>query len=174
MDAKLYANLVSRIPLFQPLKPEELDEIVKFSKLMRVQPKVTVLKEGAPGNAMFILVEGKCAVLKAIGKGRGQTEVATISAPSVFGEMALIDGAPRSATIVTETQSVLMQVNLNSFNALRKAGKPAAFKILRQLSGTLAQRLDEKVERLMEFYRNPEKNMARIEQLFLSRQMSQD
>jgi CRP/FNR family cyclic AMP-dependent transcriptional regulator len=168
MDPKVYAGLMARIPLFRELTPEDMEEIVSISKLVRVQAQAVLIREGTTGGAMFILIEGRCAVCKSMGAERARAVLTEIAAPSVFGEMSLIDGAPRSATVETVTSCVLMQVDLDAFNRLRRAFRPVAFKLLRQLAFTLAQRLDEKTERLMEFLRNPQKNLSRVDQLFPS------
>lgn len=171
MDANLYQTLIAKIPLFKPLQPEELAIIIKISKLFRVKKGITVVKEGSKGSAMYMLVEGKAVVDKLIPGANKQTRLATIDAPSVFGEMSLIDGNPRSASVSTITDAVLLKVDLDTFNQLRSAYHPAAFKVVRQLAYTLCERLEEKTERIMEFYKNPQKNLGRIEDMFLKKNL---
>lgn len=171
MDAKLYQTLVAKIPLFKPLAPEELAVIIKLSKLFKVKKNVTVVKEGSQGSAMYMLVEGRARVDKAIPGTGKSTTLTTIDAPSVFGEMSLIDGSPRSASVTTVTDAVLLKVDLETFNKLRAAYHPAVFKVIRQLAYTLCERLEEKTERLLEFYKNPQKNLARIEEMFLKKNL---
>ena len=173
MDEKLYRKLIARIPLFKPLAPAELSEIIRISKLVKVRNKAMVIKEGHAGNAMFMLVEGTCRVDKRIPGSDRTHKLAEIVAPSVFGEIALIDGSPRTASVSTVTECVLLRVDQTQFNRLRKAYHPAAFKIIRQLAYTLCSRLGEKTDRLFEFYKNPEKNLGRIEELFLNKGLQQ-
>ena len=168
MDNSLYQKLVARIPLFKTLTPKELGAIVEISKLLKVQKDMQVVKEGSRGGAMYMLVEGKCRVDKAI-PGGPTAKIARIVAPSVFGEMSLIDGNPRSASVTTLTDTVLLQVDLQTFNRLRAGFHPAAFKILRELARTLCQRLDEKTRRITEFYKNPKENLQRLQELFNKR-----
>jgi len=172
VDPKLYRKVVSKIPLFRGLSPDELGEILKISKLVRVKRGTPVVKEGEDGAEMFMVVEGHLRVDKGIPGSERTHRVAAIKAPSVFGEMSLIDGCPRSATVTTTTDAVLFRVDLESFNRLRSAYHPAVFKILRQLAFTLCDRLNSKIDLVVEFHKNPQKNMARLEKMFLSKNLS--
>lgn len=171
MDKKLYQKILSLVPLFRVLEPGEVDEIVKISKLLKVKRGVTVVEEGDEGAAMYIMVEGRAAVNKRLPGGE-TTQLATLKAPTVFGEMALIDRAPRSASVVTLTDSMLFQINLKAFNRLRSTYHPAAFKVLREIAPTMCGRLRDVNLRIGEFFKNPETSLADIEEQFLSRDMS--
>lgn len=172
MDKKLYKKLLTLVPLFKALGPEELEEIVKISKLLKVRQGVTVVEEDDEGAAMYILVEGRAKVVKRL-PGGDTTQLAEIEAPTVFGEMSLIDSFPRSASVVTVTDTILFQVHLDSFNKLRHSYHPAAFKVLREILPTLALRLREINERIGEFFKNPEANLAELEEQFLTRDLGQ-
>jgi len=163
MDKRLYRRILTMVPLFRALTPEEVEEIVKISKLLRVRRGMTVVEEGDEGEAMYILVEGRVGVLKKL-PGGDTTPLAELEPPSVFGEMSLIDRAPRSATVVTSEDSVLFQINLQAFNSLRAAYHPAAFKMLREIAPTMCARLRRVNERIGEFLRNPTRDLASIEE----------
>jgi CRP-like cAMP-binding protein len=169
MDKNLYQRILTLVPLFKALSTEELDEIVKISKLLRVKKGVTVVEEGDEGTAMYILVEGKASVLKRLPNG-DSTQLAELAAPTVFGEMSLIDHAPRSASVCTTTDTVLFQINLQEFNRLRTAYSPAAYKILRGIAPTVCGRLRRVNDRIGEFFKNPESGLAEIEKQFLGRE----
>jgi len=168
MDANLYNKLVAKIPLFKALNRDELDRIVRISKLVKIKPEIQVVKEGSEANSMYMLVEGMVRVEKSVPGSRGKAHMADISAPSVFGEMSLIDGSPRSATVTSITDAVLLIVELNSFQRLRRSYNPAAFKILRELAYTLCKRLDEKSEIVNTVLENPEGAISRLEDIFQS------
>lgn len=171
MDAKLYAKVLALVPLLKTLAPDEVDEIMAISKLLKVRKGVKVVEEGDEAEAMYILVEGTAQVTKTLPGGES-TPLAEIKAPTVFGEMALIDHEPRSASVVTLTDTVLFQVNLQAFNELRGRYRPAAFKVLRSIAPTLCGRLRHLNDRVGEFFKNPESNLAELEQQFLNRQIS--
>jgi CRP-like cAMP-binding protein len=167
MDARLHAKILSMIPLFRTLLPDELREIMSMSKLLRVPRGVMVVEEGEDATAMYILVEGKGSVTKRVG-GEDKTQLATLKAPTVFGEMSLIDRAPRSATVTTQSDCVLFQINLRAFNRLRAAYHPAAYKVLREIAPTMCGRLREVNERVGEFFKNPEQSFTSIDEEVLS------
>jgi len=150
MNPDLYQKLLKKIPIFGELTREELTSVMKASKLYRVRRGIPVITEGKRGDAMFVLVEGSCTIRKHAPGHDGGKIIAQIEAPSVVGEMALIDGAPRSASVVTASESVLMKIDNGAFSTMRKEFNPAAFKILRKLAATLCDRLDEKMTRFME------------------------
>lgn len=162
MDARLHAKILSMIPLFRTLNPDELREIMSMSKLLRVPRGVTVVEEGEEATAMYILVEGKGDVTKRVGGG-DKTRLAVLQAPTVFGEMSLIDRAPRSATVTTQSDCVLFQINLRAFNRLRSSYHPAAFKVLREIAPTMCGRLREVNMRVGEFFKNPEQSFTSID-----------
>jgi len=168
MDNSLYEKIVRMIPLFGTLAPSEAGEILSISKLLRVKKGVTVVQEGDEGTAMYLLVEGKVSVVKSL-QGGDTTQLAELDAPTVFGEMSLIDHAPRSASVITLMESVLFQVDLASFNKLRDSFRPAAFKVLRAIAPTLCQRLRQVNDRIGQFFKNPDVSLADIEQQYMSR-----
>jgi CRP/FNR family cyclic AMP-dependent transcriptional regulator len=168
MDQKLYQKILTMVPLFRTLSPTELQEIIAISKLLRVRQGVTVVEEGDVGGAMYILVEGRVEVRKNLPGGE-KTPLAPLAAPTVFGEMALIDRSPRSASVVTLTDAVLYQINLQAFNQLREALHPAAFKVLREVAPTMCQRLRQLNDRVGEFFMNPNQNLASIEEEYLGK-----
>lgn len=171
MDKKLYQKILAMAPLFRALTPDELGEIVAISKVLRVKDGVTVVEEGDAASAMYVLVEGNVDVRKSLPGGES-TRLATLKAPTVFGEMALIDRHPRSATVVTKTDAVLFQINLAAFNRLRDAFHPAAFKVLREVAPLMCGRLREINDRVGEFFKNPEQNFSSLEERFLKESTS--
>jgi len=166
MDKKLYQRILMMVPLLRGLTPDELEEIVAISKLLKVRKDVTVVEEGDEGRAMYILVDGRAEVVKRLAGG-DNTMLAELKAPSVFGEMSLIDHQPRSATVITTTDSVLFQINLAAFNELRSNYRPAAYKLLREIAPTICGRLRRVDERIGEFFRDPEKSLATLDSGFL-------
>lgn len=166
MDKRLYKKILAMAPLFRTLNPDEMSQIVDISKVLRVREGVTVVEEGDVASAMYVLVEGSAEVNKEL-PGGDTTRLAKLDAPTVFGEMALIDRHPRSATVTTTTDAVLFQINLEAFNELRGAYHPAAFKVLREVAPLMCERLRVVNERVGEFFKNPEQNLSSIEEQFL-------
>ena len=140
MQENLYRKIMAAVPILRPLTEAEMEEIISISRLLKVNREATVIREGELGNSMYIIVSGRARILKEARPGEQKT-LATLGAGEVFGEMALIDKYPRSASVVTLMDSVLYQIDLDRFNELRDQWRPAAFKILRQLAPVLCKRI---------------------------------
>ncbi len=155
MDAALYLKILKAIPLFQTLKPEELEIIVQMSRLLRVRAGVEVVSEGDEGASMYVLVSGAARVTRKLRNGK-VVPLSELTAPSVFGEMALIDRFRRSATVTTTSEAILFQIDLVSFNSYRAAFHPAALKVMRELAPLLCARLRQMNDRIGEYLAHPE------------------
>lgn len=140
MDETLYRKVVAAVPLLRTLDMDELTEVIAISRLIKVKAGATVVREGEPGTAVYFVVHGNVAVLKKLPRGKSK-KLSELGPGEVFGEMALIDNSPRSATIETLTECVLYEMDLDAFGKLRAQFKPSAFKILRQLAPLLCKRL---------------------------------
>jgi CRP-like cAMP-binding protein len=98
-----------------------------------------LLKEGDPGDAFFILVEGRVQVLSPT--PFGQRTVATIEPGSVFGEIAFLDGGTRSATVRAMSDGALIRVSREAFAKLQKWEPQLAQRIALDLARICAGRL---------------------------------
>ena len=140
MEDDLYRKVVSAVPLLRPLDNDELSEIIGISRLIKVRQGVTVIKEGEQGSSVYIIVGGRARVVKKLPKGKTKI-LAELGPGEVFGEMALIDASPRSASVVTLAESVLYEMDLDEFNKLRREYHSSAFKVLRQMAPVMCRRL---------------------------------
>lgn len=102
-------KLLSKIPLFEPLKIGELKHLVQTLRRRIFDPGQTLVRTGDSGDSLFVLIEGLLAV-KVERDGKLQ-QVACIEPGQCFGEMSLLTGEPRSATIHAITQSVVYEVH---------------------------------------------------------------
>ena len=72
------------------------------------------VREGDPGDALFLIMEGEMAVIKGMGKEQ-EFVLDRIGKDDFFGEMALLDGNPRSASIRAESEAVVLVLNDEDF-----------------------------------------------------------
>jgi small-conductance mechanosensitive channel/CRP-like cAMP-binding protein len=121
-------------PLFQCLTEPQLDSIVKQSRLDHFGRGERVIVEGAEGDSMFVLLRGAAQVL--VSKNGSSIPVATLNSGDCFGEMSLLTGERRSATVAAKGDCYVMEIS-----------KPVMAEIihdspdtLRRLSEILAQR----------------------------------
>ena len=111
-------NPVTRLPMLRPvsifrgLPKSTLFEVARKSVEVTHSPGDTVVRQGDPGDALCIVVEGRVEVLR-----DGQA-VAQLTAGDYFGELSLIDGEPRSATVVALDDVVLLTLKSSDFGAL--------------------------------------------------------
>ena len=100
---------LARVPLFSGCTEEELARIAHISKIVE-SPAGTILTEiGAPGNSFFFNIDGRVSVHTPIGSGD------PLRPGDFFGEMSLLDGEPRSATITATTDVRLLIVEHSHF-----------------------------------------------------------
>ncbi len=120
---------VRQQPLLQLLDDEEANKLLASARLLHFGRGEKVLQEGEPGESMFILLSGQAAVL--VRSGDHETLVATLHPGDYCGEMSLLTGEPRSATIVARTDCELWEID-----------KPVLAELL-QKNETLVQKLGD-------------------------------
>jgi CRP-like cAMP-binding protein len=132
---RLLFKLAEKVKAFHGLAPAEIGEILARAEKCTFDPGVAIVKEGNTGPHMYIILEGEARVTK---KGRdGEVELARLSAPDSFGEMALVDKAVRSATVSADTFCVLVRLDDKSFQDKPEIG----LKIYRNIAAVLTERL---------------------------------
>lgn len=144
------------IPLFKSLTDGECMEMVRAMTHEEIDAKKTVCVECAPGDALYLIESGKVQVQKKVAKGVAR-ELAQLGPGSVFGEIALLDAQPCSATILALEPVALYRIDRRAFGLLRSNLHPAAYKVIRYLAETLCKRLREINKRIEDFYSDPAK-----------------
>lgn len=125
-----------RIPLFSGLKRTDLAKLIPHLERMEFSTGEVICRQGEAGESMFIVVEGEVSVSINSERG-GAVEIARLSRGEAFGEIALLTGAPRSATVQARTDITALRLLKTRFDALI-AREPS---IAVHLAGVLANRL---------------------------------
>ncbi|UHA75840.1 Crp/Fnr family transcriptional regulator [Paenibacillus sp. 481] len=129
-------ELLKRVPLFADLTESQL-EIVSSITSRQEHPAHTVLfRQGDPGETFCIVVRGSVKVFTSNKLGQ-QKILDVFQTGDSFGELALIDGKPRSATAETLEETVLWTITSESFHLLLRAHYDIAQKIMIQLCNRL-------------------------------------
>jgi CRP-like cAMP-binding protein len=128
-DAKL--ELLAEVPLFSACSKRELQRIATLTDQIDVPRGKVLTRQGDPGHEFFVIAEGRA---KATMRGRGSVKLAT---GSFFGEMALLDQGPRSATVTAETDMQLLVLGSREFYSLVADAPTAARHIMRVLAERL-------------------------------------
>jgi len=153
-----HISLLKSIALFEGLEESDLNKISQVVK-ERAAPKGTVLfKEGDLGDSFYLIKSGGVEILK---KENGEEKVVnTIEAGdknNFFGEMALIEGAPRSATLRTSKDSELLVISKTDFDMLLRLNSFIALRIMTALSKRLRatgpeKPVDEKLAKVISLF----------------------
>jgi hypothetical protein len=134
-----------RIRIFEGLSITELAAVASITEEIVFQPGETVIKEGEPGETMYLIIEGEVSVNKGQEQGR-EIELDRISAGDYFGEMALFEDIPRSATIRTQKETRLLMLHKREFAEIVREYPQIALHICRVLGARL-RKLHDKVKR---------------------------
>lgn len=124
-----------RIPLFRHLDDAQLFRVLAATQARSFEAGDVVITEGEPGDAMYVVLSGAVRVEKS-----GDV-VARLGRGTHFGELALLDGAPRSATVVMDTDGRLLRLRREALEDLMSRTPEVAINVLRSFAATLSERL---------------------------------
>lgn len=131
------AFLVS-IPFFDKLDPAERAEVVRIMEVQRLTDGEEVFHEGDPGDAWYVILEGEARVLK--DTDGGEKELAVLKRGACVGEMAILDGEGRSATVQAIGPLTLLSFRRSRFEQLLELGSLGAYKLILAMARMLSQR----------------------------------
>jgi CRP-like cAMP-binding protein len=126
-----------QVPLFADLSDEDLARVCGESLDVQLEPGEVLFREGEPGDRAYVVTAGELAVLRA--SDRRQVLVAVQGEGAVLGEMALVEEAPRSATVRARTPAHLLSISKTALDDLLTSSPSAA----RSVFGTLLRRTRE-------------------------------
>jgi CRP/FNR family cyclic AMP-dependent transcriptional regulator len=119
--------------LFSACSATQLRAVRRSVREVEVQQDTILVAEGAAGDDFSYIVEGTAAVR------RGGRVVARLGPGSYFGELSLLDGRPRSATVVSTSPMRLLVLDRKRFESLLDSTPALAAKLLRAMAGRLRQ-----------------------------------
>jgi CRP/FNR family cyclic AMP-dependent transcriptional regulator len=122
------------VSLFQACTPAELATIVAVTTMIDVPAGRTLCHQGERGEEFFVIVDGAVSVTV------DGEPIATLGAGDFFGEMALLDGGPRIATVTTTTPGRLLVLTRPEFTSLLERAPTVCHRILMGVGHRLRQR----------------------------------
>ena len=106
------ADALADIPLFNNLNNKERMELARHVDEVPVKSGTVLTKQGSVGDAFYLIVDGKADVI------RGGTKIAKLGPGDAVGEMALLDGEPRSATVMMTTEGTVLTMPRREFKGV--------------------------------------------------------
>ena len=130
-DADEWAPVLADVPLFQNLSRRHLKRVASLGRMRRYGPGTSIVRAGDAGSAFFVLLDGTARVVTSKGRAR------RLGSGDFFGEMALLDDAPRSADVVADGEVLTMTISRSAFGKLLRSEPALSHELLRTLAGRL-------------------------------------
>ena len=124
-------EMLARVPLFAGSSRRQLGGILDWTKEYRYKPGATIVREGARGQELFVLLDGKASVSR---KGKRITRLVP---GDFFGEMAVIDGGPRSATVIADEAVDCLVLKQADFRSMVDGDPSIAWHLLETFAARL-------------------------------------
>ena len=138
---------LARVPFFDGLTREALGLIARATTEEAHAMGTKIFQYGDPGDKLFIILEGKVRISREVA-GMGEEALAVLGSGEIFGEMSLIDEAPRSADARVHERCRLLVITKESFDDLLFLHKDLAYEVLWNCVRILSTRLRETNEKV--------------------------
>ena len=126
-----YLEHLAKVPLFSACSKKELQTIARASDDVEVPSGKVLVEEGKPGHEFFLIIDGNASVK------RGKREIAKLGPGQYFGELALLDRGPRSASVIAKDDMEVLVLGQREFAGVIDEVPTLAHKLLQ----SMAQRL---------------------------------
>jgi CRP/FNR family transcriptional regulator, cyclic AMP receptor protein len=121
-----------KAPLFSDLAKRHLRAIARVTGIAEFRPGTAVVKIGAPGRVFYVMLKGEAKVVSKAGR-----TVRRLKAGDFFGEISLLDGEPRSATVIAETPLWCLSLAGQDFREIMAQEPTLSIAIVRELASRL-------------------------------------
>ena len=129
--------LLREIPIFADLSPEDLKLIAESAREEWYPQNTVIFQQGEDGNVMFVIVEGSLNVVRTV---NGLEQMLAQRGPGDFvGEMAVIEAAPRSATLRSQSEVRALAIDGETFKGILRERPDVSFALLRNISRRLRE-----------------------------------
>jgi CRP-like cAMP-binding protein len=130
------ADLLEQVSLFSRCSRRERATVARHMETASLPADAPLIEEGEEGDALFLIIEGSASVR------RHGLEVLSVGPGAYFGEMALLDGEPRSATVVATAPVTIAVLGVRMFRTLLREFPEMTFELLAGLAGDLRRTRD--------------------------------
>lgn len=155
MDESIF-TLLKSIPLFDNLKRNELAQLERSMHLRDYNTNEVIFSEGDPGAALYIIKSGEIEIYK--NYERDPIKLVTLSSGMFFGEMALFDESPRSATAIASKKCELLALSEPDLSLFSQKNAKIGLKIITRLGQILSARLRAANEQIEHYEKQKHEN----------------
>ncbi len=127
-EKKAITKMLSEVPIFSHVKKKDLSDIVESASTRMFEPGETIVKEGDDGVCFYLIWDGNVQV-----RGKGK-DLAKLGRGEFFGEMALLNKQPRTASVIAIDKTTCLLVTRWSFKSILSAHPKIALSVLEELS----------------------------------------
>jgi CRP-like cAMP-binding protein len=113
-----YVRFMDQVPLLSPLARFERQQLAEALEEVSFQANETIFKQGDEGDAMYIVGDGETTVYKVADGEQEAKQVNTCKVGDYFGERALLNNAPRAASVVAKTRVHCLKLDRNAFQLI--------------------------------------------------------
>lgn len=138
---------IARCPLFEGLDDSDINSVAAIMTEKRVGEGMSVFLENMSGESLFLIERGTVRISKMIAEGEERTLV-ILSADDFFGEMAILDGSPRSATARVVEEATLWCIKKNDFDQLCDSQPKLGIKLMKNIVKVFTRRVRSSNEEL--------------------------
>lgn len=125
------AQKLAGVSFFEGFTADQLDRVAELADDAEAEQGATLIDQGRVGQECYVILEGQAGVYA------GGEHIATLTAGSMVGEMALVDHRPRSATVLAETPLRLIVFDTKAFKKLLEEMPQAHDRVMELLSTRL-------------------------------------
>jgi CRP/FNR family cyclic AMP-dependent transcriptional regulator len=126
------ADMLANVPLFAGLSRRHLRGLAKLATEMHVRPGAVIVQAGRPGKGFHVIVEGRAKIVRGVvTDGR---KIGVLGPGEFFGELALLDGGPRTASVVAETDVETIRLSRTAFRQMLTSEPEVAMRILERMA----------------------------------------
>lgn len=131
---------LAQIPFFKEMKNEYVELLSEKMQVYSLEKDSLIICEGDDTKKMYFIIEGTVNVYRKTYKGKTEN-ICELSAPNYFGEMSIIDGGPRSASVEAKTTVVLAELKWDDVKFLFDDKPEIMSYIFKNIANTLSMRL---------------------------------
>ncbi|HZR41778.1 MAG TPA: cyclic nucleotide-binding domain-containing protein [Ktedonobacteraceae bacterium] len=146
----MYEDALARVDLFSGLRKKELQEVASCCRENTYRPGSVLISQGEKGLGLFILTKGTVRITRANSPDGAEQVLGTVEAGNIFGEMALLDDQPRSATVTAVDEVTALVVPFWDFRIILRRLLRSDPDVGLELMAVLSRRLRKAEQRVNE------------------------